>query len=70
MHLAFFSRFGGAAPRHPSRTSTQSHQAPTPRTVASQCDELHTLPPDIVEEVRAAGIVRMDMPKTWGRRAG
>ena len=36
------------------------------RDLASQYDELRKLPADIVEEVRDAGIMRMNMPKIWG----
>lgn len=36
------------------------------KDLASQYDELRMLPPDIVEEIRAAGIMRMNMPKIWG----
>lgn len=36
------------------------------RDLASQYDELRKLPADIVEEVRDAGIMRMNMPEIWG----
>jgi alkylation response protein AidB-like acyl-CoA dehydrogenase len=34
--------------------------------LAARYDELRQLPADIVEEVRAAGIMRMAMPRSWG----
>ena len=34
--------------------------------LAARYDELRRLPADIVEEVRAAGIMRMAMPRSWG----
>lgn len=36
------------------------------RDLAAQYDELRKLPTDIVEEIRDAGILRMNMPKIWG----
>lgn len=36
------------------------------KDLASRYDELRKLPADIVEEVREAGIMRMNMPKIWG----
>lgn len=34
--------------------------------LATRYDELRMLPDDIVEEIREAGIMRMNMPKIWG----
>ncbi len=36
------------------------------RDLAAEYDRIRRLPPDIVEEIRAAGIMRMNMPKIWG----
>ncbi len=36
------------------------------KDLAPQYDELRMLPPDIVDEIRDAGILRMNMPKIWG----
>jgi alkylation response protein AidB-like acyl-CoA dehydrogenase len=36
------------------------------KDLAAQYDELRRLPDDIVAEVRAAGVMRMNMPKIWG----
>lgn len=36
------------------------------RDLAARYDELRNLPPDIVDEIRDAGIMRMNMPKIWG----
>ena len=36
------------------------------RDLAARYDELRNLPADLVEEVRQAGILRMNMPKIWG----
>ncbi|MEM7412421.1 MAG: acyl-CoA dehydrogenase family protein [Myxococcota bacterium] len=36
------------------------------KDLASEYDRLRRLPADIVEEVRAAGVMRMNMPKIWG----
>ena len=36
------------------------------KDLAPRYDELRMLPPDIVEEVRHAGVMRMNMPKIWG----
>lgn len=36
------------------------------KDLAAEYDRLRQLPADIVEQVRAAGIMRMNMPKIWG----
>ena len=36
------------------------------RDLAARYDELRNLPADIVEEIRQAGILRMNMPEIWG----
>ena len=36
------------------------------KDLAAEYDRLRKLPEDIVEDVRAAGIMRMNMPRSWG----
>lgn len=36
------------------------------KDLAAEYDRLRRLPDDIVAEVRAAGVMRMNMPKIWG----
>ena len=36
------------------------------KDLASEYDRLRQMPPDIVAEIRAAGVMRMNMPKIWG----
>lgn len=36
------------------------------KDLAAEYDRIRRLPADIVEEIRAAGIMRMNMPKIWG----
>ncbi len=36
------------------------------KNLAAEYDRLRRLPDDIVAEIRAAGIMRMNMPRIWG----
>ena len=36
------------------------------RDLASEYDDLRSLPKDIVDDLRAAGVFRMNMPESWG----
>ena len=36
------------------------------RNLAAEFDELRRLPVDVVEQLRTAGVFRMNMPKSWG----
>ena len=38
--------------------------------LAAEYDRIRMLPADIVEQIRAAGIMRMNMPRIWGARRG
>ena len=48
------------------RNAKQLAASISEKDLAPQYDELRMLPTDIVEEIREAGIMRMNMPKIWG----